>query len=344
MNHLFTPFNIKNITFRNRIVMPPMCMYSAGNDGIASPWHSFHYRTRAQGGAGLIIQEATSVESRGRISSNDLGIWSDSHLPGLSDIVKGIIEEGAVPGIQLAHAGRKCNAEGEDVIAPSPINFDLNDPAFVTPREMGRDDIEIVIESFKRGAERAAEAGYKILEIHGAHGYLLSSFLSPLTNTRSDEFGGSPRKRAEFLRLLIKAIRTVWKEENPLMLRVSAADWAEGGNKPEDLAEIIKLVKNEGLDIINVSSGGVVHKAKIPAAPGFQVPAAKIIKNLTGLPVIGGGLITNAGQAEEFVRNGDTDLVFLGRELLRNPFFPLLSSKEAGEEIDYWPKQYARAR
>jgi len=344
MNHIYTPFTIKNISLRNRIVMPPMCMYSAGVDGKATSWHSFHYRTRAQGGTGLIIQEASAVEPRGRISSNDLGIWDDSHIPGLSSIVNGIIEEGAVPGIQLAHAGRKCCAAGEDVIAPSPINFDLNAPEYVTPREMTQTDIETVIESFKRAAERAAEAGYRILELHGAHGYLISEFLSPLTNHRSDAFGGSAKKRAEFLRLIIKAVRSVWSEENALMLRVSAMDWDEGGNQAEDLAEAVKLVKDQGLDIIHVSTGGLVPHVKIPAAPGFQIPAAKIIKDLTGLPVVGGGLITTAPQAEEIIRNGDSDLVFLGRELLRNPNFPLLNSRDTEEDLAYWPKQYERAK
>ena len=344
MNKIFTPFTIKNITLRNRIVMPPMCMYSAENDGKALPWHSQHYRTRAQGGAGLIIQEATAVEPRGRISAGDLGIWNDSQMPGLTDIVKGIIAEASVPGIQLAHAGRKCNVEGEDVIAPSPINFDDNNSEYFTPREMDSNDIDIVINSFKTAAERAMDAGYKIIELHGAHGYLISEFLSPLTNTRSDEYGGSTKKRAEFLRLVIKAVRSVWKEENPLILRISAKDWAEGGNEPEDLAEIINNVKGEGLDLINVSSGGVVHDAKIKAAPGFQIFAAKIIKDLTGLPVIGGGLITNAGQAEDIITNNDADLVFMGRELLRNPYFPLLSARDSGEDVHYWPKQYERAK
>jgi NADPH2 dehydrogenase len=344
MNHIFTPFSIKKITLRNRIVMPPMCMYSAGENGNSTSWHSFHYRTRAQGGAGLIIQEASAVESRGRISSHDLGIWSDDHIPGLSDIVMGIVKEGAVPAIQLGHAGRKCNAPGEDVIAPSSINFDPADPAYLTPREMDLDDINRVIESFKKAAERAIEAGYQILEIHGAHGYLINEYLSPLTNTRTDDFGGSAGKRAEFLRLIIKAVRSVWKEDHPLMLRISANDYLEGGNFPEDLAEIINLVKDEGLDLIHVSTGGVVPNVKIPVAPAFQIPAAKIVRDLTGLPVIGGGMITESDQIENILRNNDSDLVFLGRELLRNPYFPIISAENARVPIDYWPTQYERAK
>jgi NADPH2 dehydrogenase len=205
-------------------------------------------------------------------------------------------------------------------------------------------DINAVVNSFKKAAERALEAGYKFLEIHGAHGYLISEFLSPLTNKRSDDYGGSSRNRAKFLRLVIKAVRSVWTEEKPLMLRVSAIDWAEDGNTAEDIAAAINLVKDDGLDMINVSTGWVVPNVKIPAAPGFQIPAAKTIRNLTGLPVIGGGLITSAEQAEEIISNKDTDLVFMGRELLRNPYFPLLSSRGTGEALSYWPKQYQRAR
>ena len=344
MDHLFTPFTIKNITLRNRIVMPPMCMYSASNNGKATVWHSFHYRTRAQGGTGLIIQEATSVESRGRISQHDLGIWNDSQIPALTEIVESIKIEGAIAGIQLAHAGRKCCTDGEDLIAPSPISFDPDDKAYKIPREMNRNDIDEVVESFKKAAERAVIAGYQILEIHGAHGYLINEFLSPLTNHRKDEFGGSVSNRAEFLRLIIRAVRSVWKEENPLMLRISAIDYREGGNNPEDLAQLINLVKSEGIDIINVSTGGVVSNVHIPAAPSFQIPAAKIIKDLTGLPVIGGGLITEAEQAEDIIKNNNTDLVFLGRELLRNPYFALLNAREAGINLEYWPNQYKRGQ
>ncbi|MBI9103976.1 MAG: NADPH dehydrogenase NamA [Spirochaetales bacterium] len=344
MNNLFSPFIIKNVKLRNRIVMPPMCMYCANESGNATPWHSFHYRSRAQGGTGLIIQEATAVQPRGRISSNDLGIWSDSHIPGLTDIVRGIKEEGSVPAIQLAHAGRKCCVSGEDVFAPSSINFDQYDPDYITPREMTDGDIYNAILAFKEGARRAAEAGYDILEIHGAHGYLINEFLSPLTNTRSDSYGGSVQNRAEFLKQVVRAVRSVWNEEKPLILRISALDYSEDGNKPEDLAEVINYIKGEGIDIIHVSTGGVVPNVKIPAAPGFQIPAAKIIKEKTGLPVIGGGLITTARQGDDILAREQTDLVFYGRELLRNPFFPLLGAREMGVDVDYWPGQYLRAK
>ncbi len=320
-----------------------MCMYSAAGDGLSTPWHVFHYRTRAQGGCGMIIQEATAVESRGRISANDLGLWDDAQIPGLAEIVSAVREEGAIAGIQLAHAGRKCNASGEDVIAPSPINFDPGDPAYRTPREMEDQDIEDVVDSFKKAAERAIEAGYQILEIHGAHGYLISEFLSPLTNLRNDEYGGDIKGRTAFLLRIVKAVRSVWKPRYPLMLRISALDYGEGGNQPEDLAEAVNLVKHEGVDIVHVSTGGVVPHVKIPLGPSYQIPAAKTVKELAGLPVVGGGLVTDVSQVEEALSSGSCDLVFLGRELLRNPYFPLLAARKEHIHPDYWPQQYERA-
>jgi NADPH2 dehydrogenase len=292
----------------------------------------------------MIIQEATAVESRGRISSADLGIWDDSQIDGLKAIVDRIKEEGAVPAIQLAHAGRKCNAKGEDVIAPSPINFDKDDPEYVTPREMNREDIAQVVSAFKNAAERAQKAGYEVLEIHGAHGYLINEFLSPLTNTRSDEYGGSVQNRARFLKEVLSAVRSVWSDEKVIILRISAIDYGDGGNEPEDLAELINAVKDEGVDIVHVSTGGVISHAKIPLSPGYQIPAAKKVKELTGLPVVGGGLITDPQHVDDIISNEDAELVYLGRELLRNPYFPLLSAARGGIDLDYWPKQYARAK
>ncbi|MBN2658166.1 MAG: NADH:flavin oxidoreductase/NADH oxidase [Spirochaetales bacterium] len=343
MSRLLSPYSLKNMVLRNRIVMPPMCMYSAGRDGVATEWHRFHYRTRAQGGAGLMIQEATAVQPEGRISDRDLGIWSDDHIPALRAIVEGIKGEGAVPAIQLAHAGRKCTVLTEDIIAPSAICFDESDRNYKTPREMERTDIERVIGSFLEAARRASEAGYEVLEIHGAHGYLLSEFLSPLTNRRTDDFGGTPVKRAELLRRVIRAVRTVWDREKILMVRVSGEDWKDGGNRAEDLADLINFIKEEGVDIVHVSTGGVVPDAVIPAGPAFQIPAASTIRKLTGLPVIGGGLITDHDRAEQVLTDGDADLVFFGRELLRNPYFPLLSAREKGIKSDYIPVQYERA-
>lgn len=343
MNKLLSPYTIKNIKLRNRIVMPPMCMYSAGNDGIATDWHQHHYRTRAVGGVGLIIQEATAVEPRGRISHRDLGIWSDIHIPALRRITESIKAEGAVPAIQLAHAGRKCTVLHEDIIAPSPLCFDESDNNYTTPREMDHKDMDIIVEAFRKGAERAAEAGYEVLEIHGAHGYLLSEFLSPLTNRREDDFGGSPEKQAELLKKVVKAVRAVWSKDKVLMIRLSGEDWADGGNHAENLAYIINYLKSEGVDIIHVSTGGVVPHARIPVAPLFQIPAAAAIRKLTGLPVIAGGLVTTGDMAEEILEKDEADLIFLGRELLRNPYFPLLYAKNKKINLNYVPESYKRA-
>lgn len=343
MNQLFTTYKLKNLELRNRIVMPPMCMYSSDDSGVATDWHTFHYRTRAQGGAALIIQEATAIERRGRISAKDLGIWDDSHIPALSKVVKAIKTEGAIPGIQLAHAGRKCEVLNEDIIAPSAISFDLENPSYKVPRQMTEHDMQTVAQSFKKATERAIEAGYEFLELHGAHGYLISEFLSPLTNRRDDQYGGLEDNRGRFLKMVIQAVRSVWKDENPLALRISATDYHPHGNHPEDLAHLINLVKTEGIDSIHVSTGGVVPHVHIPVKPGFQIPAAHTIKQLTGLPVIGGGMVSECEQAEEIIHSGKSDLVFLGRELLRNPSFPILCAKEVGVDADYIPHQYKRA-
>lgn len=339
MSELFSKIKIKDMEVRNRIVMPPMCMYSSDDDGHAKPWHLIHYATRAIGGAGLIIQEATAVEKRGRISARDLGLWDDSHVEGLARIVAEVKKHGAKMGVQLAHAGRKCGAPGEDLIAPSPIAFD---ETYGVPREMTREDIMQVIEAFKAGARRALMAGYDIVEIHAAHGYLINEFLSPLTNKRTDEYGGSLQNRARFLKEVVKAVREVWPEEKPLMVRVSAEEYEEGGNHPEDIAEMINLVKGEGVDIIDVSSGAVVP-AKIEAYPGYQVKFAETIKEMTGLPVVAGGLITVPEMAEEILKNGRADMVFLGRELLRNPYWPLMAARRLGDDIE-WPEQYERSK
>ncbi len=343
MEKLHSEFVLKDLTLRNRIVMPPMCMYSAGENGEACDWHFNHYETRAIGGAGLIIVEATGVEPRGRISANDLGIWDDAHIRGLSEIVRRIKKHGAKAGIQLAHAGRKCTVKNADVLAPSPICFDPSDSSYKEPRQMSMEDILSVTDSFRKGAARALEAGFDIIEIHGAHGYLINEFLSPVTNRRSDSYGGGYENRVRFLRDIIKEVRKVWPREKPVSLRISALDYMEGGNKPEDLASMINMVKNEGIDIIHVSSGGVASSAVLHPFPGYQVPAAETVKQITALPVIAGGLVSNASMAQEIIRNGRADLVFMGRELLRNPYFPLQAAKELKGEIDYRPVQYERA-
>ncbi len=324
---------------KNRIVMAPMCMVAADDKGYANDWHTIHYGTRAIGGTGLIILEATAVESRGRIKSGDLGIWDDSHIEGLKKIVENSKALGAKIGIQLAHAGRKCEVKSEKIIAPSPIAFDDKYP---TPQEMTKDDIKVVVNSFKEGARRADETGFDVIEIHGAHGYLINEFLSPLTNKREDEYGGNLENRTRFLKEILMEIKTVWPENKPIILRVSAEDYVKGGNHPEDLVDIINLVKNYGIDMVNVSSGAVVP-ANIDVYPGYQVTFAEIIKKGTGLPVIAGGLITEPEMAEEILKNNRADFIFLGRELLRNPYWPLKAAKKLNQDIE-WPRPYRRAK
>lgn len=343
MKNLFTEFKIKDLEIRNRIAMPPMCMYSTDNSGEVTGWHLAHYETRAIGGVGLIIVEATAVESRGRISARDLGIWDNRHIRGLSEIVKKIKSHGCAAAIQLAHAGRKCTVLDEDVIAPSPLCFDPSDSSYKEPREMNHEDIETAVQSFKKGAERALEAGFDMIEIHGAHGYLINEFLSPVTNSRRDEYGGSAVNRSRMLMQVLSEVRKVWPHEKPVSLRVTARDFMDGGNEPSDLAGMINMVKGEGIDIVHVSSGGVASSAVIHPFPGYQIPFAETIRSKCELPVIGGGLVTDAGMAEEIIRNRRADLVFMGRELLRNPYFPLHAAKMQRREIKYRPVQYERA-
>lgn len=335
MSKLFTIYKLKKIECKNRVVMAPMCMYSADESGKVNSWHNIHYATRAVGGTGLIIVEATAVEGRGRITTRDLGIWSDAHIDGFRNIIKECHKHGSRMGIQLAHAGRKCEIAAEDVIAPSAAAFD---ETYKTPREMSKEDIKVVVHSFKEGARRAKEAGFDVIEIHGAHGYLINQFMSPLTNTRNDEYGGNTENRARFLKEVIIAVREVWTEELPLILRVSAEEYAEGGNRPEDTAEIINIVKDAGIDMVDVSSGGLVQ-VNIKTYPGYQTGFAETVKVKTNLPVVTGGLVTNPQMAEEILQNNHLDFVFLGRELLRNPYWPLNAARELQDDIE-WPVQY----
>jgi len=339
MAKLFECTKIKDMELKNRIVMPPMCMYSTDDSGYTNDWHYIHYATRAIGGVGLIIVEATAVEKRGRITDRDLGIWDDSHVEGLSRIVDLCKKHGAKIAIQLGHAGRKCEVKSEDIIAPSSIAFNEE---YKVPKEMSKEDIKTVIKAFKEGAKRALLAGFDAIEIHAAHGYLINQFLSPLTNKRTDEYGGSLENRARLLKEIIEEVRKVWPESKPLIIRVSAEDYVKEGNHPEDLAEIINLVKEKGVDLVDVSSGAVVP-AEIKAYPGYQIKFAEIIKNRTGLPVIAGGLISEAEMAEEILSNNRADLVFWGRELLRNPYWPLQAAKKLRYNID-WPVQYERSK
>ncbi len=321
--------------------MSPMCMYSADKEGFASEWHILHYATRAMGGVGLLIQEATGVEPRGRITDDDLGIWDDRHIEGLQKIVRQVHQLGAKMGIQLAHSGRKCLIPGEDIISPSPICFDEGDPRYSHPREMTPEDIDTVINAFQAAAYRAGEAGYDLIQIHAAHGYLLNEFITPLVNHRKDKYGGR-MGGTELLREVIRAVRRVWPDDKPLEVRVSAKDYAPGGNEPDDLAEILNSVKSEGVDSVNVSSGNVVPVTS-DAYNSDQIPFSETIRKSTGLLTTGGGMLTDPKQADDIIRSGKADMVFLGRELLRNPYWPLAASKTLEVDIDYRPRQYKRA-
>ncbi|KYD25119.1 NADPH dehydrogenase NamA [Geobacillus sp. FSL W8-0032] len=332
---LFSPYTIGGLTLKNRIVMSPMCMYSCETkDGTVRTWHKIHYPARAVGQVGLIIVEATSVTPQGRISERDLGIWSDDHIAGLRELVGLVKEQGAAIGIQLAHAGRKAEVPGE-IIAPSAIPFQESSR---TPKEMTKTDIEETVQAFQNGARRAKEAGFDVIEIHAAHGYLINEFLSPLANRRQDEYGGSPENRYRFLGEVIEAVREVW--DGPLFVRISASDYHPDGLTASDYVPYAKRMKEQGVDLIDVSSGAVVP-ARIDVYPGYQVPFAELIRREANIPTGAVGLITSGWQAEEVLRNGRADLVFLGRELLRNPYWPYAAARELGVSIEA-PVQYER--
>lgn len=340
MAKLFETYQLKNMELKNRIVMAPMCMYMADNmDGFANDFHEIHYATRAIGGVGLIILEATGVEPRGRISDKDLGIWKDKHMDGLKKIVAHCHRYGAKVGIQLAHAGRKSEVLSIPSIAPSPIAFS---EAYRVPLEMTIEDIKEVVNAFKEGARRANEAGFDIIELHGAHGYLISEFLSPLTNHRTDQYGGSEENRARFLKDILQEITNVWPKEKPIQIRLSCEDYKEGGNHDTDLARILNSLKSEGIDIVDVSSGAIVN-VPMKTYPGYQLKYAETMKKETGLPVIAGGLVTSPLMAEEILQNDRADFVFLGRELLRNPYWALSAAKTLGVDLE-WPTPYVRGK
>lgn len=353
MSKLFSPFTIKSITLRNRIVVSPMCQYSC-EDGFANNWHLVHLGTRAVGGAALVIQEATAVVPEGRISYADMGIWKDEHIEKLKEITTFIEEQGAYAGIQLAHAGRKASAEtawnggrqiqsGEhswETVAPSAIPYHEKDKA---PIELTVDAIKEIIAAFKKAAKRALQAGFKVLEIHAAHGYLIHEFYSPLSNKRTDEYGGSFDNRIKFLLEILDAVKEEWPSELPLFVRISATEWVADGWSIEDSVKLSSLLKVKGVDLIDASSAANIPKAPIPVGPGYQVPLAAQIKKEVAMPTGAVGLITEAQQAEDILNNEEADLIFLARELLRNPYFPLEAAKELGDEIK-WPKQYERAQ
>ena len=334
----YEPFSIKDLELKNRIVMPPMCMYSAP-DSVPTDFHYLHYGARALGGVGLIIVEATGVLPEGRISDNDLGLWRDDQIPPLAKLVKMVHDQGAKIGIQLNHAGRKCGAAAERIYGPSALNYS-DDGRYQDPAAMTEEDIAHVTDAFASAAGRALEAGFDVVEIHGAHGYLLSQFLSPLSNVRKDSYGGSPTNRSRLLREVTDGVRSRWPEEKPLFLRVSASDYSDGGVTPEGMAEMLKE-SLEGLDVVHVSSGGVTPVPP-PVYPGYQISFAELIKKECSIPTIAVGLISTIEMVEEIVGNQRADLVALGRELLRNPFFPLMEARRMGVELP-WPEQYKRA-
>ncbi|MDI6453594.1 NADH:flavin oxidoreductase/NADH oxidase [Peloplasma aerotolerans] len=330
---LYESYKIKNFVLKNRAVMPPMCMYSADEQGYANDFHLVHYGSRAIGGVGLIIQEATAVSPDGRISIHDLGIWDDSHIPGLKRIVDVIHQNGAVAGIQINHAGRKSKTENP--IAPSAINYGGD---YKAPREMTKKDIKEVVESFKQSARRANEAGYDLLEIHGAHGYLIFEFLSPLSNQRDDEY----KDGTLFLKEVVEAITSVWPKEKILAIRISAYEYVEGGVTPKTISEAINSVKHLGIDIVDVSSGGNIQ-VKINAFPGYQLDLAKMVRRETKLPVMGGGLITDLKLADHAIGSNRCDLVYFGRVLLRDPYLILNHADDLGIDIEF-PEQYIRGK
>ncbi|HET7628526.1 MAG TPA: NADPH dehydrogenase NamA [Bacillales bacterium] len=335
MAKLFEPITFKDVTLKNRIVMAPMCMYSCmEEDGKVNDWHVTHYTSRAVGQAGLVILEASAVTPQGRISKQDLGIWSDEHVDGLRSLVALNHEHGSKIGIQLAHAGRKAEVDGP-IIAPTAEPY--NEKTKV-PDEMSRAQIEETVEAFKSAAGRAKAAGFDVIELHGAHGYLISEFLSPLANKRKDEYGGSRDNRYRFLREVIEAVKEVW--DGPLFVRVSASDYREGGNTSEDHVYFASLMKAQGVDLVDCSSGGVAP-ARVNVYPGYQVKFAEQIKHGAGIATGAVGLITEPLHAEEILQNDRADLILLARELLRDPYWPLRAARALGEPID-GPRQYLR--
>ena len=352
MAHLFEPLKLRDIVLSNRIGIPPMCQYSA-HDGMAADWHFVHYGSRAVGGAALMIVEATAVTPEGRISLGDMGIWDDRHIEPLARIARFAQQQGCVAAIQLAHAGRKASVGlgwqaqstlsetdgGWKTVAPSAVAFG---PGYAVPGELDAAAIAGVIASFAAGARRAREAGFQTVEIHAAHGYLLHQFLSPLSNLRKDAYGGSFENRTRLVREVVAAVRTEWPEHLPVLIRLSATDWVDGGWNADETVELCRMLKGLGVDLVDVSSAGLVPTAKIPAGPGFQTEFAARVRREAGIAAAAVGLITSPAQADHIVRSGQADIVLLGREILRNPYWPLAAAQALGHEMT-WPHQYLRA-
>lgn len=353
MSKLFSPLSIKGITFKNRITVSPMCEYSS-EDGFATDWHLVHLGSRAVGGAALVIQEATAVSVEGRITYGDVGIWKDEHIEKLQQVTSFIHKQGAVAGIQLAHAGRKASHDlpwkggkyipvangGWHIFSSSEIAFTDGDEL---PEALTKEGIDKVINDFAAATKRAVQAGYKVIEIHGAHGYLINQFMSPLVNKRTDEYGGSFQNRIRLLIEIVEVMRTILPADYPLFVRISASDWAEGGWDIESSVQLSTILKTKGVDLIDCSSGGVVRHQKIPVAPGYQVEFAERVKKESGILTGAVGLITDAHQAETILTNGKADMILLARQMLRDPYFPLHAAHELKEDIT-WPIQYDRAK
>lgn len=349
---LVSPLTIRSVELRNRIVVSPMCQYSA-TDGFTNDWHLVHLGSRAAGGAGLVFVEATAVTADGRITPGDTGIWKDEQIDGLQRIAKFVNDMGAASGIQLAHAGRKASCDlpwkggarlqadqgGWTTVAPSAIPFNEKDPA---PKQLTKDEIASHIESFRVAAKRAVAAGFRIIEIHSAHGYLLHEFLSPLANKREDEYGGSLENRSRFLLQVVEAVREVIPNDMPLFVRISCTDWVEGGWDIEQSVAVSKLLKSAGVDLIDCSSGALVPYAVIPAAKNYQVPFAERIRKEAEIATGAVGLIIEPEQANEIIESGKSDLVFLAREMLREPYWALKAEKALGANQS-WPTQYGYA-
>ena len=352
--HLFTPLEIRGVRLRNRIGVSPMCEYSS-TEGYANDWHFVHLGSRAVGGAGMVMAEAAAVLPEGRISPQDLGIWEDGHIAMLARIFRFIEEHGAVPAMQLAHAGRKASTEvpwkglkplseadggWRPIFAPSAEPFGEKYP---TPEMLDARGIARVVEAFANAARRALEAGAKIVEIHSAHGYLLHEFLSPLSNFRTDCYGGSFENRTRALCEVVEAVRVIWPKNLPLFVRISATDWTEGGWTPDDSVRLAAQLGPLGVDLIDCSSAAILPGIHIPVGPGFQVPFAEKVRRESGLKTAAVGMITEPAQADQIVRTGQADLVLLARELLRDPYWPLRAADQLKEDGP-WPKQYLRAK
>ncbi|HVN75313.1 MAG TPA: NADH:flavin oxidoreductase/NADH oxidase [Thermoanaerobaculaceae bacterium] len=353
MSVLFSTLRLREVTFRNRVFVSPMCQYSC-EQGMPNDWHFVHLGSRAVGGAALVFTEATSVSAEGRISPADAGIWSDTHVAGWARVTTFVAERGAVPGIQLAHAGRKAStgvpwegggglapdAGGWQPLAPSAVRFDDGSPE---PRELTGAEIGDAVSGFAAAARRALAAGFRVVELHMAHGYLCHQFLSPLSNRRTDRYGGSLENRMRFPLEVAGAVRAAWPAELPLFVRVSATDWAEGGWTVEESVEFARRLKGAGVDLVDCSSGGLVPHARVPVGPGYQTPFAARIRAEAGIPTGAVGMITEPAQAEQIVATGQADAVLLARQLLREPYWPLRAARELGAD-GAWPSQYLRAK